>query len=254
MANRLRPGRPGVIGGGAGHEIAANFGAAAGVESWNSMAKTRIFLIEDNRLLREGIAVMLKERGGFEVVARAEDGESLRKLREANQTPDIVLLDLGLEKANSLRLMARLRKEFPEVKVVAMDILPDEVDIVEFVKAGGSGFILKSAAVEDYIDTIRAVAEGHKVLPPAMTTSLFTQIVESALMSGQDMSDKPLQLTAREREIIDLISEGMSNKEIASRLHIATHTVKSHVHNILEKLALGSRLQIAAFARKKPPE
>ena len=107
---------------------------------------------------------------------------------------------------------------------------------------------------KDYIDTIRAVAEGHKVLPPAMTTSLFTQIVESALTGGQDLADKPFQLTAREKEIISLISEGLSNKEIAVRLHIATHTVKSHVHNILEKLALGSRLQIAAFARRKPPE
>jgi two-component system nitrate/nitrite response regulator NarL len=218
------------------------------------LAKTRVLLIEDNRLLREGIAAVLQEHGGFEVVARAEDGESLRLLREAGKTPDIVLLDLGLEKVNSLKLMAQLRQEFAEVKVIAMDILPDEVDIVEFVKAGGSGFILKSAALEDYVDTIRAVAEGHKVLPPAMTTSLFTQIVESALGNGQDMSDKPFQLTSREKEIIALISEGLSNKEIAARLQIATHTVKSHVHNILEKLALGSRLQIAAFARRKPPE
>jgi DNA-binding NarL/FixJ family response regulator len=218
------------------------------------MAKTRVFLIEDNRLLREGIAAMLVEHGGFEVVACAEDGDSLRKLHDADKTPDIVLLDLGLEKVNSLNLMTELREEFPEIKVIAMDILPDEVDIVEFVKAGGSGFILKSAALEDYIDTIRAVAEGQKVLPPAMTTSLFTQIVESALTSGTDMSDKPFQLTAREQEIIALISEGLSNKEIAARLNIATHTVKSHVHNILEKLALGSRLQIAAFARRTPPE
>ncbi|UCG50784.1 MAG: response regulator transcription factor [Candidatus Latescibacterota bacterium] len=211
-------------------------------------------MIEDNRLLREGIAAMLNKHGGFEVVARAEDGDALRKLHGSKNTPDVVLLDLGLEKANSLKLMARLRKEFPEVKVVAMDILPEEVDIFEFVKAGGSGFILKSAALEDYVDTIHAVAEGQKVLPPAMTTSLFTQIVESALKSGKDMPDKSLRLTAREREIIDLISEGLSNKEIASRLHIATHTVKSHIHNILEKLALRSRLQIAAFARRIPPE
>lgn len=218
------------------------------------MAKIRVLLIEDNRLLREGIAAMLKEHGEFEVVARAEDGDALRRLRKANQTPDIVLLDLGLEKADSLKLMARLREELPEVKVIAMDILPEEVDIVEFVKAGGSGFVLKSASVEDYIETIKLVAGGEKVLPPAMTTSLFTQIVDSALKSGKIISDKSLLLTAREKQIIDLISEGMSNKEIASRLHIATHTVKSHVHNILEKLALGSRLQIAAFARKKPLE
>ena len=217
------------------------------------MGKISVFLIEDNRLLREGIAAMLKERGGFEVVARAEDGDALSKLRKEGKAPDIVLLDLGLEKTNSLKLMARLRKELPEVKIVAMDILPEETDIVEFVEAGGSGFILKSAAVEDYVDTIESVAAGEKVLPAAMTTSLFTQIVESALESGKYVPDKSLLLTAREKQIIGLISEGLSNKEIASRLHIATHTVKSHVHNILEKLALGSRLQIAAFARKRKP-
>lgn len=218
------------------------------------MAKIRVFLIEDNRLLREGIANVLKRDGGFEVVARAEDGDAVRKMREANTPPDIVLLDLGLEKTNSLKLMAQLRNELPQVKFIAMDILPEEVDIIEFVKAGGSGFILKSAALEDYVETINAVAEGQKVLPPVMTTSLFTQIVDTALKSGKEIPDESLRLTAREKEIINLISEGLSNKEIASRLHIATHTVKSHIHNILEKLALGSRLQIAAFARKKMPE
>jgi DNA-binding NarL/FixJ family response regulator len=175
-------------------------------------------------------------------------------MREEGKMPDIVLLDLGLEKTSSLKLMAQLREELPEIKVIAMDILPEETDIVEFVEAGGSGFILKSAALEDYVDTIRAVADGEKVLPPAMTTSLFTQIVETALEKGQNIPDKSLLLTAREKEVIDLISEGLSNKEIALRLHIATHTVKSHIHNILEKLALGSRLQIAAFVRKKRPE
>jgi DNA-binding NarL/FixJ family response regulator len=87
-----------------------------------------------------------------------------------------------------------------------------------------------------------------------LTASLFTQIVESALKSGRGIPDSAIQLTNREKEIVDLIAEGMSNKEIAARLHIATHTVKSHVHNILEKLTLSSRLQIAAFARRQDPE
>jgi len=218
------------------------------------VARIRVLLIEDNRLLREGIAQMLQEHGDFEVVARCEDGDAVRKLKKQNSTPDVILLDLGLEKADSLSLMARLRKELPEAKVIAMDILPEQVDIVEFVKAGGSGFILKSAAVEEYLETITAVAGGEKVLPPMLTTSLFTQIVESALKGGKGISDLSIQLTPREREVVDLISEGLSNKEIASRLHIATHTVKSHIHNILEKLALSTRLQIAAFARRQRPE
>lgn len=215
------------------------------------MAKIKVLLIEDNRLLREGIAAALDDNGGFEVIAEAEDGDTVEKLRESGKTPDVVLLDLGLEKVNSLKLMALLRSELPDTRIIAMDILPEQDDIIEFVEAGGAGFILKSASLQDYVDTIRAVAEGGKVLPTVLTASLFTHIVESALSGGTGIPDGSIQLTSREKEIVELISGGLSNKEIAARLHIATHTVKSHVHNILEKLALSSRLQIAAFARRR---
>jgi len=218
------------------------------------MKKIQILLIEDNRLLREGIAAMLNAHGDFEVVARSEDGDSLRQLKSLGTPPDVVLLDLGLEKVDSLKLMALLQEEAPTTKVIAMDILPEHVDITEFVKAGGSGFIMKDASQEDYITTIKAVADGKKVLPPILTKSLFTQIVEFALEGDKKIFDDALKLTQREREVIDLISEGLSNKEIAQRLHIATYTVKSHVHNILEKLTLSSRLQIAAYAHNVTPE
>jgi DNA-binding NarL/FixJ family response regulator len=158
---------------------------------------------------------------------------------------------LGLEKVNSLRLMAQLQEELPTAKIIAMDILPDHVDIVEFVKAGGSGFILKNAPLEDWIKTIKTVAAGAKVLPPVLTQSLFTQIVELALKNGEGIPADSIQFTNRERDVVDLIAEGLSNKEIAESLHIATYTVKSHVHNILEKLTLSTRLQIAAFVRKE---
>jgi DNA-binding NarL/FixJ family response regulator len=218
------------------------------------MARTRVLLIEDNRLLREGIATTLEAHGDFEVIAVAENGETIRGLKESGQSLDVVLLDLGLEKANSLELMTLLRSEMPQAHVIAMDILPEHVDIVEFVEAGGSGFILKSASLEEYLDTIKAVARGEKVLPAVLTASLFTQIVDSALESGKGIPTSAIQLTSREKQIVDLIAQGLSNKEIAAHLHIATHTVKSHVHNILEKLTLSSRLQIAAFAHRRPPK
>jgi DNA-binding NarL/FixJ family response regulator len=218
------------------------------------LAKTRILLIEDNRLLREGIAATLNGEGSFEVIALAEDGDALQRMKESGSPPDVVLLDLGLEKANSLELMTLLRSELPEAHVIAMDILPEQADIVEFVEAGGSGFILKSASPQEYVDTITAVASGKKVLPAVLTASLFTQIVESALQSGRGIPDSAIKLTSREKQIVDLIAEGLSNKEIAARLHIATQTVKSHVHNILEKLTLSSRLEIAAFAHRRGVE
>jgi len=218
------------------------------------MAKTCVLLIEDNRLLREGIAAMLEAHGDFEVAAVAEDGDAVEALKKSGKSPEVVLLDLGLEKASSLQLMALLRTELPEAHFIAMDVLAENVDIVEFVEAGGSGFILKSASLKDYVDTIKAVAKGEKVLPGVLTASLFTQIVDAAIKNGTGVTDSAVRLTNREKEIVDLIAEGLSNKEIAARLHIATHTVKSHVHNVLEKLMLNSRLQIAAFSRRHDPE
>jgi DNA-binding NarL/FixJ family response regulator len=218
------------------------------------MAKIRILLIEDNRLLREGIAAILNAQTDLQVVARAEDGDVVNQLKSMNKTPDVILLDLGLEKENSLNLMTVLREEVPTARIIALDIFPEQLDIVEFVKAGGSGFILKNASSNEYVETIRAVVAGSKVLPQALTNSLFTQIVESVLKSGNGIPNNSIQLTQREREIVSLISEGLSNKEIAERLHIATFTVKSHIHNILDKLALNTRLQIAAFVRREESE
>ena len=212
--------------------------------------KIRVLLIEDNRFLREGITDILRSHGDFVVDARA-DGDGYTGGLEVLRPPDVVLLDLGLEKENSLKLMTVLKDRFPESRVIAMDILPEQDDIVQFVKAGGCGFILKNAPVDDYVKTIKAVAGGATILPAVLTKSLFTQIVESVLKSGNSVPDHAIQLTKREREIVDLISQGMSNKEIAQQLHIATFTVKSHVHNVLEKLELSTRLQIAAFVRNE---
>jgi DNA-binding NarL/FixJ family response regulator len=215
------------------------------------MAKIHILLIEDNRLLREGIAAMLNNHNDFKVIARSEDGDAISQLKRLGLPPDIVLLDLGLEKTNSLRLMAVLQEELPAAKIIAMDILPENIDLVEFVKAGGSGFILKNAPAKDWIETIKTVATGAKVLPPVLTQSLFTQIIELAIQDGKEIPAESIQFTNREREVVNLIVQGLSNKEIAESLHIATYTVKSHVHNILEKMALSTRLQIAAFVRKE---
>jgi DNA-binding NarL/FixJ family response regulator len=212
--------------------------------------KIQILLIEDNRILREGIATMLNKHGDFEVIARSEDGDEIHHLKSMNLIPHVVLLDLGLEKISSLNLMVPLQQEFPAIKIIAMDILPADIDIVEFIQAGGSGFILKNAPLDDWIKTIKKVASGEKVLPPVMTKSLFTQIIELTLSENKDIPDDLTRLTFREHEIVDLISNGLSNKEIAEKLHIATFTVKSHVHNILEKLALSTRLQVAAFVSK----
>src|SRR5881398_211172 len=149
----------------------------------------------------------------------------------------------------STRVVRELKRTAPDLRIIAIDLFPVHEDVVALVKAGVSGFILKDATPTDFVDTIRAVAGGSNVLPPPMTESLFSQIARQTAGRGPRAVIDAVRLTKRERQVIDLIGEGLSNKEIAQRLHIATHTVKSHVHNILEKLALHTRLQIAAFAR-----
>lgn len=212
------------------------------------MAKIRILLIEDNRIIREGITAMVNRHTDVTIVA-VSDGtdDALAKARAVK--PGIVLIDFGLGSQNSLAIVESVKKGFPDIKVIGMGLAPTQSDILEFVQAGAAGFILKNATLEDVIKTIRAVAEGQTMLPPPMTGSLFSQVAEHAILKGRKGFKSAIRMTQREKEVIALIVEGMSNKQIADKLNIATFTVKSHVHNILEKLALQSRLQIAKFAQ-----
>lgn len=208
-----------------------------------------IIVIDDNRLLREGIASMIRSQTGFRVLAAAADAEeALETVRTAN--PDIVLVDLGLENDDSLTLTATICRDVPKARVIVMGLLPAQEDVANFVRAGASGFIMKDASFEEFLATIRAVAAGEEILPAALTTSLFTQIVKNIPLGSPAQIMAAVQLTPREVEVINLLGEGLSNKAIAVRLHIAVHTVKSHVHNILEKLALRSRLEVVAFSHR----
>lgn len=214
------------------------------------MAEIRILIIEDNRILREGIAAALGRSKDVAVAAISGGGdEALRKAGAAK--PQVVLIDLGLESPNCLEIVKSAKKEFPGVKVIGMGLIPSQSDIMEFVQAGAEGFILKSATVEEVLETILAVAGGETVLPSAMAGSLFSQVAEFALRKGKRNLRNDVRMTVREKEVIALIMEGMSNKRIAESLAIATFTVKSHIHNIMEKLALHSRLEIANHAREQ---
>jgi DNA-binding NarL/FixJ family response regulator len=216
-----------------------------------------LVLIEDNRLLREGITAMIHTQPGFKVLAASADvDEAMQRVREAK--PNVVLLDFGLESHDSLRLTATVHEDVPGARVIVMGLLPRAEDIAEYVNAGASGFIMKDASFEEFFSTIRAVALGVQVLPHALTNSFFDHIAKEALRGSKQKRLESVRLTNRERQVIDLLGEGLSNKEIAIRLHVAVHTVKSHVHNVLEKLALHSRLEVAAFTHgggspKAPP-
>jgi DNA-binding NarL/FixJ family response regulator len=211
------------------------------------MNKIRVLLIEDNPLLRQGIAAMINEQADMKVVA-ASGGHDNSMLDARKVKAQVILVDLS-----GLEVVASLAKKTPDVRVIGMGLIPTQLDIVEFVQAGASGFIMKGAPVDEFLATIRSVALGGKVLPPPLTQSLFSHVVEHALKRGKRELKNAVRMTKREREIILLVGEGLSNKDIATRLNVATYTVKSHVHNILEKLALHSRLEIADYTRDAKP-
>jgi DNA-binding NarL/FixJ family response regulator len=215
------------------------------------MAAIKVLLIEDNRLLRDGATAILNAQSDIQAISvGGTNGDALAKARAFK--PHVVLLDLGLRNMNSMRIVQSMRKDFPKTEVIVMDLIPAHADVAEFVKEGVAGFILKDATLKDFLRTIRTVAKGNKVLPPTLTESLFSQIVEYAIRSGKvDQIVQSVRMTKREQEVIDLIAQGRSNKEIAGELFIAVHTVKSHVHNILEKLALHTRLELAHHVFKR---
>lgn len=213
------------------------------------MKKIRTLLIEDNRLLREGIIALLKKQSDITLISAIDNGENnlalIGKLK-----PNIVLLDIGSRNQNSLQVVKLIKKIFKETKIIVMDIIPLQADVLEFIQAGVSGFILKDANIAELLKTIRSVYEGAQVLPYQLTGSLFSQIVEQEFyVSGFSAIDKSVRMTKREQQVIKLISDGLTNKEIAEELHVSIYTVKSHVHNILEKLAFNTRIQIAKYIR-----
>jgi RNA polymerase sigma factor (sigma-70 family) len=205
------------------------------------MKKIRLLLIEDNRLLRDGIFSIVNSQKDIVMIAASGDGKStLFKIKQLR--PNIVLLDLGLRSRNSLHIVEIVKKDFPQAKIIIMDLAPVQADILQYVKAGANGFILKDTSLEDFLITIRSVAEGSTILPPISVDSLFSQIVDYAVKEDKSKLKKAVKMTKREREVIVLLGEGKSNKEIAQTIHVSSYTVKSHIHNIIDKLALHTRL------------
>ena len=208
-----------------------------------------VFLIEDNRLLRDGLSAMLSAQGLSVVATARSGGEALREVARAK--PQLVLLDSALGDRDSPNFVREVRQAFPDIKVIVMGLLPIHEEFIEFIKAGVAGFILKDATIEVFVETILSVADGVHVLPSLLTSTLFSHVAAAALSRGKRGAKAAVRMTSRERQVMEAIAEGLSNKEIAEQLHIATHTVKSHVHNILEKLTLHTRLEVAAFAHEE---
>jgi PAS domain S-box-containing protein len=207
----------------------------------------RVALIDDNRLVREALLSVLNHSPDVEAVAEAPNGHELL----LEDRPHVVLLNLEIENGDSLRVARNLLNDFPEARVVVMDLPLAHEEIEEFVSAGVSGFIMRNAPLDMVLNTIRSVSSGLKVLPDEITAALFSELAWEVVTSDGPTAHGGTQLTPREREVTDLIAEGLSNNAIGERLDISIHTVKSHLRNIMDRLNLNSRLQIAAYVHRR---
>jgi DNA-binding NarL/FixJ family response regulator len=217
------------------------------------MVTTRIsvVLIDDNLVACEGIVALIRSQPGLQVLAASANMEdALRQVLETR--PDLVLLNLRREGEDGLTMAGLVHGQAPASRVIVMGLRPAREDVASLIRAGVSGFIMANAPFGVFLDTIHLVAEGTQVLPDELTASLFGQLHGPRNRYRTKRMLDVLRLTARERAVSDLIVQGLSNKEISVRLEITLHTVKSHVHRLLSKLEVNSRLEVAAFALSVP--
>ncbi|MDH7570383.1 MAG: response regulator transcription factor [Armatimonadota bacterium] len=208
--------------------------------------KIRLLLADDHAVLRSGLRLLLSEQPDMEVVGEASDGEeAVAKTLELK--PDMVLLDITMPGMGGLEALERIKKELPSVKVVILTMHDDESYMERIMTSGGSGYVLKKAADTELLCAIRAVQQGGVYLHPAMTRVLVNQLSRKNL-ANEKQGHLQSKLTEREREVLKLIAQGYTNKEIADMIFLSVKTVETHKAHIMEKLELRSRAELVRYA------
>ena len=223
----------------------------------------QIMLVDDHLLFREGMAGLLQRDERFEILSEADDGISALEIVE-EAMPDIILMDVKMPRMNGIEATRKLLGKYPDLKVIMITASEKDEDLFEAVKAGAQGYILKTVTDSQYMrDAIWRVAEGEAIIPPAMAPRLLNEF--STLSKGKFVKKKekkePIEeiieekeislLTPRENEVLELVAQGLSNKEIAKGLVISVNTVRSHLRFILDKLHMNNRVQAALWYQEK---
>jgi two-component system nitrate/nitrite response regulator NarL len=209
----------------------------------------RIFIVSGISLYREGLSALLSRRDGIEVVGTAADGsEAARMLHAAKLRPDIVLLDMSA--TDSLSTARRLTGELADARVFAISVPDREREVVACAEAGVVGFVTSEASLDELVAALESLAQGELPGSPAVVAALFRRV--ATLAHERERRGPLARLSSREQEILALVDEGLSNKQIAERLYIELPTVRNHVHSILGKLGVHRRAEAAALMRSSP--
>jgi DNA-binding NarL/FixJ family response regulator len=208
----------------------------------------RILIADDHGILREGLRLQLQQHSGFEVVGEAADGREAVVLC-AELSPDILIMDIGMPNLNGIQATTQILKQNPGIRVIFLSVHSDEEYLVRALNAGAKGYLLKESAHLDLKRAVEAVAAGHSYFSPAISRMLMEDFVQQLQRRG--LKDSYDLLTDREKEILQLLAEGNSNKDVASRLNLSLYTVETHRTNIMQKLNLHSAVDIVLYAVRK---
>ena len=209
------------------------------------MASIRLLIVDNHTLFRQGLVSLLQSEPGFEVTGEASSGEeALHVVPELR--PDVVLMDVKMPGIGGVEATRRLTESNPDTRVLMLTVSEEEESLFAAIQAGARGYILKNADAAELLEAIQRVYAGEAMLSPVMTLRLL-QVLQSG---GIPAPLAELPLTSREQDVFQLLAQGASNRQIAETLMITENTVKTHVRNILEKLELHSRSEVAAYARR----
>ena len=203
-------------------------------------------LCDDHELVRRGLISILEDAGGMEVVAEAGDADAALKAVESSR-PDVVIMDVRLPGRSGIEACREIRSAFPDTKVLMLTAHSDDEALFSSIMAGAAGFVLKQVRGGDLVGAVRQVARGESLLDPTVTARVLARLRGE----GAQANDGTADLTAQERKILDLVAEGMTNRQIAEKVFLAEKTVKNYVSNILLKLGLSRRAEAAAFMARR---
>ena len=212
----------------------------------------RVLIVDDHALYRRGLRTVLAIEDGIEVVAEAADGvEAVDRAEETR--PDVIVMDVGMPKRGGIHACRVIKQRVPSVRIIMLTSSDDEANLVEAVRAGADGYLLKDVT-EEIAAGIRGVVNGYSLLSPTMTIKLLpesNEISKGAEAPGHSLALEPPHLTVRELEILRLVARGRTNRQIATELEISENTVRNHIRNILDKLQMHSRTEAAMYAVRR---
>jgi len=212
-----------------------------------STERVRVLIVDDHALFRRGLMLVLESEEGIDVVGEADDGEeALAKAEEL--APDVILMDVRMPRMSGIEATRALAERLPTSRIIMLTVSDEEDDLYEAIKAGATGYLLKEISIEEVADAVRAVVQGQTLISPSMASKLIVEFSNLAKRATDRQQVPVPRLTDRELDVLRLVAQGLTNREIAEQLYIAENTVKNHVRNILEKLHLHSRMEAVLYA------